>query len=131
VETAVINYKYLLNMTNKALCGVLIFIALYGSVFSQTQNMIDPYWTYFIDIYSGQHDVRSPSANILLTAGQTNNSLSRQNRRYTITGTFVNTTAINYGATFAFNAAPKMILSLQGVNQAAPADGDTDYGFSC
>jgi hypothetical protein len=131
VQSAEVNYKSLFNMAKKILCSALIFILLCGYVCPQTQNMIDPYWTYFIDIYSGQHDVRSPSANIILTAGTSNNSLSRQNRRYPITGTFANGTSITRNGGFAFQGVPKMILSLQGVNQAAPADGNTDYGFSC
>lgn len=101
--------------------------------------MIDPYWTYFVDIYTGQHDVKvtttghvvNPSGTTF-TAGSTNQaSLSRQNRRSPISGTFVNGTSISRGNSYAFSSSPRMILSLQGVNQGPPPDGDTDYGFSC
>jgi len=93
--------------------------------------MIDPYWTYFVDIYSGQHDVKSASAVTVMTVGTGRTYLPRQNRVYRITQTLLNgASATKYGD-HAFTGIPLMILSLQGVDQAAPADGNTDYGFSC
>ena len=121
-------------MKNTVSLSMIIFLLLIGCSYSGTQTMVDPVWTYFVDIYSGQHDVRSPLptyANVDLTQGTGRLSLQRDNRKYRITQTLLTGGSVTKNGQYSFIGVPKIIFSLQGVNQNPPADGDTDYGFSC
>jgi hypothetical protein len=122
-------------MKNTVSLSMIIFLLLIGCSYSETQTMTDPFWTYFVDIYSGQHDVKSPLstyANVDLTQGTGKRSLLRDNRKFRISRSLLTGGIAKVrNSPYPFIGVPKIIFSLQGVNQNPPADGNTDYGFSC
>jgi hypothetical protein len=45
----------------KSIVFAVLFIALLStSAYSQMQLSTEPFWTFFFDIWSGQHDVKTP-----------------------------------------------------------------------
>jgi hypothetical protein len=121
-------------MKNAVFINFILFLFLIGCSYSQTQKMIDPFWTYFVDIYTGQHDIKNPTpalAIVDLTQGTRKFSVTRDTRKYRITQTLLTGGSVTANNQFSFVGIPKIAFSLQGVNQNAPKDGNTDYGFSC